>query len=309
MMCVPLISKDQHAMGVIQMATHNVRQKFVQEDLDLLVSVASQVGLAVEIARLHEDLPRQREIQRDLEFASQIQRGMLPSVRPSIPGYEVFDYYKAWASVGGDYFDYLPLPDRRMALAVADAAGKGIPAALIMARLYSSARYALLTTSSPCEAMKLLNDEFVASGVGYRFITYLLVVLDPIAHELTIVNAGHLSPLLRRGTDTTELGRDICGLPLGVMPEQEFQETKISLDPGDMVLLFTDGITEAQDAEQHIYGRSRLARVLADGPDSPALLVQQLIRDVKEFAGGFPQSDDSCVVCLGRLPEGTAQSQ
>lgn len=302
MLCVPLMAKNNEAMGVIQIATHNVRQKFEQDDLDLLVSVASQAALAVENSHLHEELVEQREIQRDLEVATQIQLGFLPNQRPSIKGYEFYDYYEPAQSVGGDYFDYVPLRNKMIAVAAADVAGKGIPAALLMARLYSAARFHLLTSPSVAKAMTGLNREIASSGLGFRFITCVIAVLNPKTHEMTISNAGHLPPLLRHANGQVEqVARGVGGLPLGVIPDQTFQETIIPIAPGDTFVAFTDGITEAMNPKNDLYGNKMLTKFLSKGPKHPEELVKGLIQDVETFCEGRAQSDDMCLVCLRRI--------
>lgn len=301
MMCVPLISQDNQSMGVIQIATLNVRQKFSQNDLDLLVSVGSQASLTVENSRLHEKLVEQRDIQRDLDVATQIQLGFLPNRRPNIKGYEFYDYYEPAQSVGGDYFDYVPLRNKQIAIAAADVAGKGIPAALLMARLYSAARFHLLTQSTVAQAMTGLNSEIASSGLGYRFITCVIAVLNPKTHELTIANAGHMPPLLRHADGEVEpIAKDVGGLPLGVLPDQTFQQAVVPLKPGDTFVTFTDGITEAMNPKNGLYTSKLLSKYLSAHSDQPEELVKGLIQDVEQFCEGRAQSDDMCLVCLQR---------
>jgi phosphoserine phosphatase RsbU/P len=305
MVCAPLLGQSGEALGVIQIAT-NVRHRFSQDDLEILVSVAGQAAMAVENARLHEELLKQRDFERDLEFATQIQLGFLPSVRPNAPGYEFFDYYEAAHRVGGDYFDYIPLPDGRVVAALGDVAGKGVPAALLMARLYSSARYHLLTKPTIAEALGGLNGEIASSGLGHRFITFVLAVVDPSSHELTLANAGHLPPLLRDGRKKVHMvGRKESGLPLGVLADQEFEEIRLTLSPGDAVVMFTDGITEAMNDKNEIYSRRRLSRFIGHGPEDVAELVEGIVEDVETFSKGRTQRDDMCLVALRRLPEGS----
>lgn len=301
MMCVPLMSKDNSAMGVIQIASHNLKQSFSQNDLDLLVAVASQAGLAVENSRLHEELIEQREISRDLEVATQIQLGFLPNQRPIIKGYEFYDYYEPAQSVGGDYFDYVPLRNKMVAIAAADVAGKGIPAALLMARLYSAARFHLLTQSSVAQTMTGLNKEIASSGLGFRFITCVIAVLNPKTHEMTVANAGHMPPLLRHANGEVEqVAQEVGGLPLGVVPDQKFGESTISLAPGDTFVAFTDGITEAMNHNNDLYGVKLLSQYLKTAPENPEELVKGLIQNVEDFCKGRAQSDDMCLVCLRR---------
>ncbi len=197
MICAPLVSRELGPLGVIQITTNDVGAQFRNEDLDLLISVAMQVALAVENAYLYHQALKQRDLERDLEFATQVQLGFLPHSRPKLPGYEFADYYEPAQRVGGDYFDYIQLPNGKLAVALADVAGKGVPAALLMARLYSSVRYHLISEPDAAAAMTGLNAEISVSGLGHRFITCLIMVIDPQTHQMTLVNAGHLSPLRR----------------------------------------------------------------------------------------------------------------
>jgi phosphoserine phosphatase RsbU/P len=301
MMCVPLLDSERKPQGVIQIDTRNLRQKFSQTDLEMLVSVAAQASLAVENSRLHEMLLRQRDIQRDLEVATQIQLGFLPNKRPKVPGYEFYDYYEAAQNVGGDYFDYVTRPDGRIAIAIADVAGKGIPAALLMARLYSSARIQLLTHASAGAAMTALNTEIASSGLGYRFITCVVVILDPANNEIAVANAGHLPPYLRGGRGKIRaLAEDVSGMPLGVAPNQPYDEVTVPIKPGEVLVLYTDGITEAMDQQNELYGGKRLRKYLTGCSAGAEELVKGVIADVEAFCQEHSQKDDMCVVCLRR---------
>src|SRR5690606_9654853 len=141
MMCAPLLSIEGESLGVIQVDTLDQRKKFAPEDLEILVAVAAQAGIAINNAQLHEQALRQRAVQRDLELAHEVQRGFLPHGPPSIPGYTFFDYYQPANHVGGDYYDYISLPDGRIAIVVADVVGHGVAAALLMAKLSAETRY------------------------------------------------------------------------------------------------------------------------------------------------------------------------
>ena len=182
MICAPLLGSTSEALGVIQIATWDLRQQFSNEDLDLLISVASQACLAIENAYLHQAALFQRDLDRELEFAMQVQLGFLPKQRPKLDAYRFHDYYEAAQRVGGDFFDYVTLADGRIAVAMADVAGRGMPAALLMARLYSSVRFHVLTNETVGGAVAGLNRELSTSGLGHRFVTFLLAVLDPKLH-------------------------------------------------------------------------------------------------------------------------------
>lgn len=303
MICAPLVSKELGPLGVIQITTNDVGAQFRNEDLDLLISVAIQVALALENAYLYHQALRQRDLERDLEFATQVQLGFLPHARPKLAGYEFSDYYEPAQRVGGDYFDYIQLPQGRWAVALADVAGKGVPAALLMARLYSSVRYHLISQPDVASAMTGLNSEISVSGLGHRFITCLVMVIDPRTHELTLVNAGHLSPLRRMPNGKVEpIGIRESGMPMGIVPDQKFQQSKFELVPGESWLVFTDGVTEAMRSQQEIYGNKRLTDFVKSGPERIDDLIKAVVEDVEEFVEGRPQTDDICLVGFQRLP-------
>lgn len=302
MICAPLVSRELGPLGVIQITTNDVGAQFRNEDLDLLISVAMQVALAVENAYLYHQALKQRDLERDLEFATQVQLGFLPHARPKLPGYEFADYYEPAQRVGGDYFDYIQLPNGRIAVALADVAGKGVPAALLMARLYSSVRYHLITQPDVAAAMTGLNSEISVSGLGHRFITCLIMVLDPQLHQLTLVNAGHLSPLRRDASGKVQpVGTAESGMPLGIVPDQKFQLSKFDLHPGESWLVFTDGVTEAMRSPKEIYGNKRLTELFATAPSKIDEIVKAVVGDVEAFVEGRPQSDDICMVGFQRL--------
>lgn len=308
-MCAPLFDPDATAIGVIQLSSRDLGRAFNEEDLDLLASVSWQAALAVENARLHENLLRQRDLDRDLEFATQVQLGFLPHQPPALTGYEFADYYEPANRIGGDYFDYVQLPDGRVAVAVGDVAGKGVPAALLMARLHAAGRYHLLSASSAASALTNLNAEIASSGLGYRFITLALAIVDASRHEVTLANAGHLPPVCRRTSGTTEQpGIQESGMPLGILPDQRFQEIRLTLEPGDALVFYTDGVTEAMDPDQRIYGRNRLGVTVGNGPSRVTDLVPVIVEDVEAFCGAQQQRDDLCIVAIRRLLPGETQS-
>ena len=225
MMCAPLIDRDGKSLGVIQIDTLDQRNRFQQDDLDVLASVACQAAFAVENAQLHEAAMRDQALKRELAVAHEVQRGFLPSAAPRIPEYDFFEFYEPANQLGGDYYDYVELPGGRLAVVVADVSGKGISASLLMAKLSAETRYCLASEPSPAEAVGRLNRAFCDSGWEDRFVTMVLAVLDPRRHEVTIVNAGHLPPLLRRGPGRVEaVGEAETRLPLGVDHEVDYAQ-------------------------------------------------------------------------------------
>jgi sigma-B regulation protein RsbU (phosphoserine phosphatase) len=300
MMCAPLLDSDGKAFGALQIDTLDQRQRFTKEDLELLVSTASQAALAIQQAQLHEQALRQKELERDMLLATEVQHGFLPEHRPEIAGYEFFDYYQPASQVGGDYFDYIPLPDGRLAIVVADVVGHGVAAALMMAKLSAETRFALFSEATPAAAVTKLNERICATNMQ-RFVTMIMVVLEPAAHRAKIVNAGHMAPLVRRISGQIEEPSDsIAGLPLGVTDALPYDQCEIEVAAGDTLTLYTDGVNESIDVSGAFYTIDRLReRVKQLGADVKSL-GPGIIEDVRGFLGKAPQNDDMCLVCFGR---------
>lgn len=301
-MCAPLVVQTGEALGAIQVDTLHHGAPFTEDDLEVLASVAAQAALSLENAQLHTAALKQHDYERDLDFATQVQIGFLPNQRPLVPGYDFFDFYEAAQRVGGDFFDYIPLPGGRIAISVGDVAGKGMSAALLMARIYSDTRYELLARPTPAEAMQSLNAGVCSSGIGHRFITMAFVVLDPKEHTLTIVNAGHLPPLVRTAKgQVKQIGTGASSLPLGIQPETVYSQAEVTIEPGDSVVLVTDGVTEAMDSKNEIYGTPRLTAFLKKAPAEAAPMGEAIVADVEAFCAGHAQRDDICLICFHRL--------
>jgi phosphoserine phosphatase RsbU/P len=304
MMCAPLVDSEGHSLGVIQVDTGDQRQRFQREDLDVLASVASQAAIAVSNAQLHETALKQQSLERDLELAHKVQRGLLPSAPPQVAGYHFFDFYEPANQVGGDYYDYVELPGNRLAVVLGDVSGKGVGAALIMAKLSGEVRFCLASEADPAAAMNRINSSFSRSGWQDRFVTFVLAVLDTTRHEITVVNAGHMPPLLRHSQGKVEpVGSDQAGLPLGIDADFQYEQHTRQFVPGDYLTLFTDGISEAMNAAGELYGLDRLREQLATPAAPVAGLGRLILDDVKRFVGGRPQSDDMCLACFGRARE------
>ncbi|MFV2067037.1 MAG: SpoIIE family protein phosphatase [Pirellulales bacterium] len=300
MMCAPLIASDQRPLGVLQIDTLNQRSRFTEEDLEVLASIASQAAVAVENAQLHDQALKQRALHRDLELAHRVQQGFIPSELPRLPGYHFFHYYVAANQVGGDYFDYVRLSGDRLAVVVADVSGKGVAAALLMAKLSGEVRYRLAHEPDLAQAVGQINASMTRRDWEDRFVTFAVAVIDPKGDQLAVVNAGHMAPLLRRACGTVEtIGEEGAGLPLGVIDDGQYVTTRHHLAPGDCVALFTDGISEAMNAEGALYGLQRLATQFRDIPVSATHAGEHLLEDVRRFVAAYPQSDDMCLVCFG----------
>ncbi|HUY93584.1 MAG TPA: SpoIIE family protein phosphatase [Pirellulales bacterium] len=302
MMCAPLVDSDGHALGVIQIDTLDQRTPFLQDDLDVLASVAGQAAFAVENAQLHEAALRRQVLERDLQLARSVQQGFLPQKAPEVEGYEFFDFYEPANQVGGDYFDYVPLPGGRLAVIVADVSGKGIAAALLMAKLSSEARYVLASSAGPAEALMRLNAGFTSSWED-RFVTCALAIIDCQTHEVQLANAGHMAPFLRHPDQRVEsIGEEQTGVPLGVAADFPYEQLSIALEAGAGLALFTDGFSEAMNRDNELYGLKRLEQQLHHKASGVKQLGQLILSDVKQFVGNRSQSDDMCLLCFGRNP-------
>ncbi len=306
-MCAPLLDAGGQAVGILQLDSLTNKTQFKAEDLEVLASIAPQASMVLRYARLHEEALERKTLDRDLDLARRVQLALLPQQTPEIDGYEVLAHYEAAYQIGGDYYDYVPLPDGRWACLVADAAGKGVSAALLTAKLSGELSTYLSRASSGAEALNRMSQSFAAMSddLPCRFVTLALVVLDPRTHTVELVNAGHTLPLHLRSDGTLEeVGQALRGPALGMFPERTYQSLELRLAPGDVLTLYTDGFSEATNADDALYGVERLRGRVARPDASVRAIVDGLVADVEAFVAGERQSDDMCLICLRRTPSG-----
>jgi phosphoserine phosphatase RsbU/P len=304
-LCAPLSGADGKAFGVIQLDTQDRNKRFTQDDLKLLKGVANQASIAMENAKLHEGTVARERFRRDLELAHQVQLSFLPSRVPSVPGYDFFSHYEPALEVGGDYYDFIPVSGGRLAILVGDVAGKGVPAALLMAKLSSDARFCLLTESDPAGAVMKLNQlMFQHTSQMDRFVTLIAAVLDPAEHTVTLVNAGHPSPLLYRASGDSlddAMPTDAAGVPLGILENQVYPACQVSLSAGDSLLLFTDGVSDSFNVRDRAFSTKGILAALNDiDAGSPQMAGARIVKALKHHSAGRGQHDDITLVCLGR---------
>jgi len=300
MMCAPLIDSEGKAFGILQIDTLDQRQRFQESDLELLAGAASQASIAIENARLHEEVLRQRVLARDIELAREVQQAFLPSGPPHFPGYEFFSFYRAANHIGGDYYDYVPLPQGRLAVVVADVVGHGVAAAMLMAKLSAEMRFCLASEPDAATAVTTLNQRLCQLDLN-RFVTLVMVVIDPEMHRATIVNAGHMAPLYRRADGAVEEpSKAGAGLPIGIIANTSFAPTTITLAPGESLTLYTDGLNEATDAAHKQYTIERLKGNVKAAGKSPREIGQLVMDGVQTHLAGGPQNDDMCLVVVQR---------
>jgi serine phosphatase RsbU (regulator of sigma subunit) len=299
MICVPLLFENE-LVGVLYVDTTRPGRPFVAEDLELLTGIGAQAALAVQNAMMHERLLHRQRVESDLQFAHEVQKGFLPETPPRIPGYEFASWYSAARVVGGDFYDFIELPDDRLAIVVGDVSGKGVSAALLMAKLMSEVRYVALTEAKPTEVLRRLNEDFGRRPMEGRFVTMLYVVLDPNARRIEAVNAGHPAGLIRRRREgAIEKIEGGVNYPLGIESDTAFTSVVCELDKGDAVALFTDGVTDAMDAKGQAYGDPRLEELVRSGPEPPEQLMARILDDIGSHVGNVPPTDDLTLVCFG----------
>jgi sigma-B regulation protein RsbU (phosphoserine phosphatase) len=253
------------------------------------------------IAAVRIEAARAAEVEGDMKAAGDIQRGLLPSRPPVVPGIDLAGYNVPCRTVGGDYYDFLPYPDGRVAIIVADVAGKGMPAALLMSSL--QARVQVLVEDAPDLASMVtrLNRVITSTCPSNRFITFFMAVLEPTTGETVYCNAGHNPPLLVRANgdvETLEGG----GMILGILPKAQYSERRTHMDPGDVLVLFSDGVTEGVKAgTDEEFGEDRLATAIQRNAKLPATeMIDAINREVAEWAAGTAPADDVTLVVVRR---------
>ena len=301
-MAAPLVSSDGEVFGIMQVDTQDRNRKFTQDDLQLLVAVANQAAVALDNLKLHENLNRQQKVERELGLAVEVQKCFLPNTLPELTYYEFFAHYEAAREVGGDFYGFLRMPGEKLAISIGDVAGKGVPAALLMARVSGDVNLALLSETNAANAVKKLNHLFQQANISDRFGAFLLCILEPGTGKVTLVNAGQVPPLIRRADGTVEeyAANDKNGLPLGIEQDFSYESVEVMLNPGDCLVLCTDGITDANNMEMKQFGPERLKATLKQGPKEASGLGQHLLRAVEQFATAPEQFDDTTLVCLSR---------
>ncbi len=295
MMAVPLQTKER-IIGLIYVDSPFVLREFTKDDLSLLTLMANEAAIRIENARLAEIEEADRIMQRDLSQAAEIQRRTLPDKAPQLAGLEVAGYNAPCRTVGGDYYDFFAYPDARVGLALGDVSGKGMPASLMAMALHARVQVLAEEPSDLGAFMTRLNKSTCFKCPSNRFITFFFCVLDGVTGSLTFANAGHNPPVVMRAdsrVETLEGG----GPPLGILPFAPYCELKTRLDSGDVLVLYSDGVTEANDVDQQEFGEGRLIEVLKKHRrDSAEAIVKAVTDAVAAFAAGAPQADDITLV-------------
>lgn len=308
MMAVPLQTSD-NVLGLIYVDSPHMVRPFTAEDLNLLTVMANIAAIRIEHARLLEVEKHDMLIARDMQQAAEIQKSLLPSRPPQIDGLDVAALSEPCRSVGGDYYDFFMRPGGRQVFLVGDVAGKGMPAALLMTSLQARVQVLLEEKLEMSALVTRLNSSILASCPGNRFITFFICEIDPATGEVTYCNAGHNPPLLIRANGKVQRLED-GGPVLGVLPRYAFSQHKCWMDEGDLLVMFTDGVTEAERiGSDEEYGERRLLELVRKNHALPVSeILPALTEDVASFAGSVTSSDDFTVMIIRKTACRAAES-
>jgi serine phosphatase RsbU (regulator of sigma subunit) len=300
MIAVPLQTNDR-VIGLIYVDQPHMAREFTREDLNLLTVMANVAAIRIEHVRLNEVEEAERAMAKDMQQAALIQNSLLPGKAPVIAGLDIAGKTVACRTVGGDYYDFLQFPDGRVGLLIGDVAGKGMPASLMMSSLHARVHVLFEDGDDLAQKVTRLNKTTCQNCPDNRFITFFMTVADPATGELVYSNAGHNPPLLVRKSGGFELLKG-GGMILGILPKSVYTESRAAMQPGDVLVLFTDGVTEATDPQGEDFGDERLAALVASMGDRPTSdIVEAIHCAVAEYTQGAPAADDITVVAVRKL--------
>ncbi len=237
----------------------------------------------------------------EMAIARNVQQALLPKTLPQAPGYDFFASYDSALAVGGDYYDAMLLDDGKVCLSFGDVAGKGVPASLVMSRISSVVRSTLQYVDDVGEAIRAINNHMCSSAVEGRFVTYILALVDTRSHEVQLSIAGHMSPMIRKADGTIEeFDEESVGVPVGVIEDYPYDVLSRPIEPGETVLIYTDGVSEAMNPKGELYGEKRVREFLRKSKGNAAEIGKALLADVRSHANGRAQNDDITIMIFSR---------
>lgn len=300
-MAVPLQTNEK-VIGLLYIDMPDITREFSKEDLSLLTVMANVAAIRIEHARLNEVEQVERLMSKELSQAGEIQRRLLPSAAPKVPGIDLAGYNLPCRTVGGDYFDFFQMPGGQVAIVVGDVAGKGMPAAMMMSSLQARLQILVETDDNPASIVTRLNKSISANCPDNRFITFFLAIVDPATGRIRYCNAGHNPPLMVRAnglTDKLEGG----GIILGILPIAQYTEHQTSIQSGDTLVLYSDGVSEAMpNGSDEEFGEMRISMAVLNRPNvSSAQLITGVIEDLQIWCAGTPYADDVTLLIMRKL--------
>lgn len=296
------LENEGEVVGLIYVDSQVGHRSFEEADLRLLTSLANVAAAKIQSARLMAEVADKKQMDREFALAREIQQRLLPESPPTVPGYELHGSNTASRQVSGDYFDFRVRSDKKVYMAIADVCGKGVGPALLMASLQASF-HAWADESVPVAEMTGRLSEAISRRTGPdRFITFILVLLDPANGEIEYTNAGHNPGILLK-TDKSMSELSSHGLPLALFPGKPYSSSKFTLGPGELLFLYTDGVTEANSPDGDEFGFPRLKEFIgARVGKAPSEIEEELLKDLEDHAQGEPFADDRTLVMVRRIP-------
>jgi len=299
LLSVPMMVKGK-MIGLLTTFNKKAEAGFTVGDQRLLGIIAAQSAHVIENARLYQEEQSLIRLQEEMRLAYEIQVDLLPKSQPVLPGYKIAGKSIPAKDVGGDYFDFIPDGDKILAFCLGDISGKGIPAALLMANLQATLRGQTLMGKDCKDCVSFANEILYHNTAPNKFATLFYGVIDSTKNELSYCNAGHNNPFyFSHDNKLTPL--DKGGLIVGIMPSVPYEEEKIPFNSGDLLVIFSDGVTEAMNAAEEEFGEQKLIDlIIKNRHESPENLIDIIINNVKIFTSGQAQSDDITVVIVKR---------
>jgi sigma-B regulation protein RsbU (phosphoserine phosphatase) len=297
LLCLPIRNKRGKIIAALQLLNKQ-SGPFTAGDVDFLLTISDHMALALENAQLHRELLHKQRMERDLALARSIQLGLLPERPPQLEGFDIAVSHKPSLEVGGDYYDFIPLaPDTTLAV-VADVEGKGVGSAMVMANLQATLHALLAHLHSLERLVESLNDMILTDTRGQKYMTMFVALLDQPHRALHYVNAGHVPPAVVRGNGEVDYLRE-GGMVVGLFPSVKYERGTARMQPGDIFVACTDGITEAMNAQDEEYGRERLMELVGRKRELRAHeIVQSVLTEVDLFSRGGTHEDDRVILIL-----------
>ena len=297
---MPLETRDRF-LGVLIAGHPQEGEPIPQPRMNILAGIANQTSLAIEAAQFYGQTLRQERLQREMELASEIQESFLPECCPETAGWEFAIEWRAARGVGGDYYDFIRLGPGRLGLVIADVSDKGVAAALYMAISRTVIRTVALEGNEPDETLRRVNRTLLQDARSGMFVTVFYGILELETGLLTYARAGHNPPILIRNADCAVFSLAAPGVVLGILDEPRIARGDVRLEPGDLLVMYTDGVTEATNGLDEEFGEERLAELLTRGSEHSAESLVRLVDGaVRSFTGERPQFDDLTLLVLKR---------
>jgi sigma-B regulation protein RsbU (phosphoserine phosphatase) len=301
MLCAPLKVRGE-IIGVIQVINKLAKPFiFSHEELEMLITISSSVAIAIETANMHKFILQRETLERDLKLAKEVQKSFLPKALPKTKAYKFAALNQPALEIGGDFYNFFRLPHNKLGIVLGDVSGKGISASLFMARLTSDLQYYTLLYPEPGKLLTQINNILCERAKKGMFVTLVYLVLDTIKNRIQMANAGHLSPIYSDDNGLRLLGHDKKkGLPLGIIPDVEYEQETFEVQKNSSVTICTDGVIEARNKNGELFGIKRLLKVIEMQVNDPDLIVKKIICSVDKFTLTEGKSDDLTLLVFGK---------